>query len=397
MEVRKKTASLIFALLISSKLLILLMARYGILPFSPGIFVMGLIALLLIVYNLFFHGKLYKSVAGFMCYIALFFLFSNVFSDGHVQELTISFFQYCIIGLLVSQIEFDIELVSKIVSYILLIVFYPTYLLVMKDLTQTWQAVVTMEICYALLPVLAMAIIRAVYFRNTRNILTFISFCASLFLLVLVMIKGTRGVLACLLVLVILMVLNSEKRRIKQIKTSRIVLLLIGIVLLVNIDLLLVQLNTFANSIGLSINILEKSVRLLTAGDVSNGRIDHYIIALQDFLQSPVYGNGIGVFYDRYPIMGYPHNIICQVLFEGGLLLGVPIITLIVKAFNSTFFEFIQEKDKRICIIYLFSVAVPAAMLSSELWVYPLLWMMFGCLLSKSYTIVKFRGKGYSR
>lgn len=386
MKLRKKMASLIFALLVCSKLLILLMARYGFLPFSPGIFIMGLIAVLIVVYMMLYYSKLNKRMAAFIVYVLVFFIATNLYTKGHINEVTISFFQYCLVGLLVSQIDFDIEVTSRIVSYIFLVVAYPSFLLIQKDITQTWQAVVTMEICYALLPVLAMAIIRIVYFRNNRNICTIFSSVISLYFLLRIFLKGTRGVLACLLVLIVLMFLNTDKRRVQQIKISRIILILIGIVLFVNIDFVLMQLSNLTNSMGISINILDKSARLLAAGDMSNGRTEHYVIAIRDFLESPIWGNGIGVFFDRYPEMGYPHNIICQVLFEGGILLGAPIILLIVKGFNSVFFNFINERESRIIIIYLFSISVPAAMLSSELWVYPLLWQMFGYLIIGRYT-----------
>ena len=132
-------------------------------------------------------------------------------------------------------------------------------------------------------------------------------------------------------------------------------------------------------NLGIHFSFLEKSIRLSEVGDFSNGRLYHYQLALEGFVSSPLWGNGIGAFYDNYPSLGYPHNILLQCLYEGGLIFGFPIAALVLYGIYLTLFRGNIDTSRRVMMILFMSSSVPAAMLTSELWVYPILWM-FLCI-----------------
>jgi O-antigen ligase len=55
-------------------------------------------------------------------------------------------------------------------------------------------------------------------------------------------------------------------------------------------------------------------------------RLNHYNQALDVFKNNPVIGGGIGVFSD----VGYPHNVVLEVLGQGGVFLGVLLIGFLI-------------------------------------------------------------------
>ena len=108
--------------------------------------------------------------------------------------------------------------------------------------------------------------------------------------------------------------------------------------------LLIIMLIAFANELiqivykitqrlNINITIIEKSIRLLeTRGELTNGRFYLYRVAFEGFIQSPVWGNGIGAYHIE--ALTYPHNLFLHLAYEGGLLLLAIIIFPFFKSYK---------------------------------------------------------------
>ena len=62
-----------------------------------------------------------------------------------------------------------------------------------------------------------------------------------------------------------------------------------------------------------------------------SGRFSRYEVALADFVERPIFGNGMGAYLgDSVSSLGYPHNIVLQYLVDGGLIGGSIIVFFLV-------------------------------------------------------------------
>ena len=113
--------------------------------------------------------------------------------------------------------------------------------------------------------------------------------------------------------------------------------------------------------------------------DVSNGRTPLYQIALDEFMQSPIWGNGIASF-DNYS-GGYPHNLFLQMLCETGILMFIPVSLLVYKAFMIMILRKESAIDYRL-ITFLFIISIIQLSFSSHFWMRQQFWMLIWMMLS---------------
>lgn len=118
---------------------------------------------------------------------------------------------------------------------------------------------------------------------------------------------------------------------------------------------------------------------------MSVGRDLIYKRAIAGIAGSPILGSGIGSF-DNYS-GGYPHNVILQLLYEGGILLAIPLIFLLFKGFFLVF-SFKYDPLYRNFLLLLFCSGVIELFLSSHLWMSLFFWLFIGqTLLCKKYIV----------
>lgn len=379
-------ASILVSVLFCVKIFTIIMSNYGFLPVSPGLFVMTTELVLFAVYSLIYGIKVPQLTLLLWIYLLLFFLISKLLFHDNVNDLFISFFQYCTIALVVSSVDFDIEKITAIVSAVLVVIAYPTYQLMHNEIVNTWQKVISMDICYGILPVLICTIYKFVTSYRKSKWYMIIPYIIAISFSIYVIIKGTRGCIICFICLLFLIKYNQNNKNDKMQNLKKMLSICVIIFTFFNFSNFIMWINKLMIGMGYNINFLQKSARLISSGDFSNGRVSHYYIAWKGFLSSPFFGNGIGQFRTWHPKMGYPHNMILQVLFEGGILLGIPIIILTIGAFKLVLENNNNKNIKSIAIVS-FSASIPPAMLSSQLWVYPVLWFLFGLIFNKEIKV----------
>ena len=377
---RVRWASLLATLLICSKSINAVIGLYYKGSFRIGILVLGVVWALYLFHCISFKLYFDKKAAGFIGFILLYFIISVIAIGGYANDLILRFIEYGLLGFLIGQIDFDIEKTTRNICYLMLLFAFPFYQMIQTDLN-SYQSVISMTSSYAIMPMAMITIAHCLFFRRRVNVFLVFSYIISFAAMFMLVIHGTRGVILCLLTFLFLTFMNTKRRRTYKYNPSTIAVIILVFILILNVDSLTTMLNNFFTQRGIEINFLQKSAALLEEEEgMSHGRLELYGIAFQGFLSSPIYGNGIGAF-GNLKILGYgvyPHNMFLQVLYEGGLLLGIPIIVITVWSVLKALFGKIQDDNKRIAMILLVSCSIPVAMVTDELWNYQILWMLFG-------------------
>ena len=147
----------------------------------------------------------------------------------------------------------------------------------------------------------------------------------------------------------------------------------IVIVLFMFVDIL-ENLQAFFFSKGVSVNFINKILRLSRVGNILNGRRLDYDAALSLIPLKIIMGYGIGTFeyYTAYP---YPHNLVLQLLFDGGILL---LLIVLIPLFSVLpFFYRTCTKQELPFISFLLFTSLPASFLSGDIWRARILWLFY--------------------
>ena len=146
--------------------------------------------------------------------------------------------------------------------------------------------------------------------------------------------------------------------------------------MLVDFELLFTWISQVLSDNDMQIYAVDKYLAMFSHGDVSNGRGELYADAFAGFLQSPVWGHGVGLFEQSHDGL-YVHNIFLEVLYEGGVLLACIIFYPFYVYFRYLFLS--PENDKTyIFFAFLFSVGVSKLFFSGILWNVPPFWLFAG-------------------
>ena len=99
-------------------------------------------------------------------------------------------------------------------------------------------------------------------------------------------------------------------------------------------------------------------IYLASNGDIMNGRTDIYRLAWEGFCDSPILGNGIGVFSDRFGGQNMPfiHNIVLQLLYELGILLPIPIFMIMINGLCRILLSH-ENDEKKFFFLILFLIS----------------------------------------
>ena len=254
----------------------------------------------------------------------------------------------------------------------------------------SWKDVISMDASYAFMtPVIASVVYLFCYYRNDNR-------WQKLFMTILVLINavfflklfqyGSRGPLFAIL-LTIVFFLSTKYSEYKEgiiINRKRIVVgLFFLLVLFFSMGFVIDVLFAFMGKFGISSSALEKIVRLSSEGNLSNGRSNLQILALNGFWDNILFGNGLDRF-DANTGLAYPHNFVIQILYDGGLLLFyVLLIPVVVKTFLN--YKRCSYNQYVVQTFLLFS-SVPYASFSQDIWENAVFWLFVGSLFSSSFT-----------
>lgn len=183
-----------------------------------------------------------------------------------------------------------------------------------------------------------------------------------------VVFHGSRGSVLSIAVFIFLIFALRKKKSengINRINMKLLVVFAMTVLLCINIIPILEFVGYIANSLRLNIKFLDKFLFLLRGGDITNGRMEIYSASIAGFIASPVWGNGIGTF-DFYTGFGYPHDFVLQILFDMGIV-GVVVMFLPAVIGIPNFLRDCKSNELAVFIL-MFSISVPGALFSQDLW-----------------------------
>jgi O-antigen ligase len=130
----------------------------------------------------------------------------------------------------------------------------------------------------------------------------------------------------------------------------------------------------------------EKNLKLIELGNILNGRDLIISKVLSYIMDKPLLGYGIGSVME---ITGfnYPHNFALQFLFEGGIILAMPIIYLLINSFKLMFSANVSLNDKTF-IFFLFQSSVIQLSFSSYPWQSQIFWLFIGTVIKVNNNLI---------
>ncbi|HHT7114382.1 TPA: O-antigen ligase family protein [Bacillus cereus] len=373
----KSINSFIQALIISTGFLATILSlRFH---FESGfIFLSATLVLATLLLEILVTNSIYmpKKFIWFVGHMILFCMLTYLLNGNSTSINLIYMFYYCILAYYVMSLKNDTFMLLKYMIYISsLSIFAIGSIFGDMDLGRA----------YSMLPGVVAVLIFLKFYRSKLNIPLFVCSMISLLNMGKLIMTANRGVIIAIVFTLIIISLNSFDKKGEKIKVSALkilaylVLAILIVAVVINFGQVLDILLQLAQSLNIDAFFLEKFKIYLELGDITNGRTDIYEEAIAGIMHNPIFGHGIGVFhYDAVTNTSYyPHNFVLQLLYDGGILLG---LSFIVKAIRITFaivVGSIKEKDDFCLVVFIVCASIPQVSFSSNIWMVPAFWMLF--------------------
>lgn len=359
---------------------------------STGVLVAGLITFLFIVFSISNKDFSFDidSVL-FLIFIFSEFCISFLFLSFYSKTLE-TFYNFLFFGALayiIGSKKIDTQLVLRYSIYLSLL-----YLLTFKDLFSNhmqgsvYQRI-DMGLSYALLPLVIASFIHFFYYRkNKENLVLWMGYLINFGNFIIILFLGTRGVVLSLLFFLWFLLLNkyipikNNKYIVKHNKKWFILSIIIILLSLLFFKQIFNVIFRFLTLIGIKVGFIEKTHFLIVTGDVSNSRNVIYDKAIQGIMKSPLWGHGIGAF-ENHTKIEYPHNIVLQLFYEGGLILALPFLIIITIGLIKALKGKIKNKEDYFYLVLLFSSVLIRLMVSASFWNVQILWLLLAFIIKK--------------
>lgn len=378
-----KLNSFMFSLMIMTPILNIVTAN--ILPvMSPGHFFAILLIILYFVSIILERDiKINIYVLAFIGFIIIFFLSSLMYLNFAIEVSTV-FVNFCFYGIL-SILIASKELSSELVLRYMIFLSFPAIFDFIISQSSSFE-LINMSYSYALLPGIIACIIHLIYYRKSSNILIYLAYILNLYLLVIVLINGTRGSYLSIAFLTLILITNQYYKNGRKVYRSIfLIALMILFLVVINIEKIITHLYNFTTNFGLDIRLITKTYEKTIDGSAFNGREYLYQLAFEGIMNKPIFGHGIGSFELLYGT--YPHNFILQLLYEGGLILAVPIVVIIFIGIKNILNKQNNNLDLAMLITLTSSISLPRLMVSTNLWETQAFWLFIALIISKGLSI----------
>ena len=324
--------------------------------------------------------KLNQGKAFLSLYVIAFFLVSIIV--GNANPTTLEYFLYFIVFGLVAFLmpyRYNFQYVFRFILLFGVILLWPYISIDYKSIIANVGGVydnvnaVFMDISYKTLVFVVTGIIVAVTdpnkYMKIGAVLVVIPY------LLISFIYGARGPLLSVFVFVFLFWFVCSKRR-SLLRKRVLIAIFACLVVLVLFPVIVEGVYNLMQAYGIEARSVERLFNSISGGgSLSTGRDNLSKMAFDGILEHQILGNGIGSF-DGYSGR-YPHNIILQLLYEGGYLLALPLIGCLFSGIY-TMLSLKYNREYRLFLLMLFSSGVIELFLSSHLWMSLYFWLFIG-------------------
>ena len=323
--------------------------------------------------------------------VTLYYVITYLVIGG--SSLSLSFFGVFVFLPLFIPVLVDIE-----VKHLLRLIFIiPSFgiLRASSILLLTSRRVMTMGDCYALLiPIIAALTYMMTFYKEDKQktkLLLLPCLIVNFIYYMRIVMYGSRGPILSVFLCFVFLLLFKGKDNVaenKQIWKMIVYTVLIALFMLYFWEILRFV-YVFASRIGLNIRAIDKVYMLRQTSTIWNGRDGIVAITLEGIIDRPILGHGISTFQKNTGII-YPHNFILQILYDGGIVLFIPLIIPFISGIIKVI-RFGSTDDMALFSLLFFS-SVPGALFSGDCWKNGCLWLLIGMLIaSKIPTSVRTR------
>lgn len=311
-------------------------------------------------------------------------------------SLSISYFLIFVVFAFLTPTFIEVD-VKALLEYILII---PALFVYWSDafLSITIKDNIGMSDSYAMLiPSIASIVYATMFWRNQnkkKKILMAIVLIINFYYLIRIFVYGSRGPALSMVLCFLFLVLNKNKRTENtSLRSKTRIVLFVALILFATIFFwqIVSFLLKIMSKLGLSIQTLNKIVKLNQQIGVMNGRDVLYKTAWKGIIQKPLFGHGISTFYSNTGYI-YPHSFLIQIAYDGGILL----FSALVFPFVSKLWKVLvnnNNNEKLALIALLFFSSVPGALFSGDCWENQKLWVCVGFTMSNNLS--SFIGEKY--
>ena len=253
-----------------------------------------------------------------------------------------------------------------------------------------WKNTISMDVSYAfLVPICATITYMCLYYREDKKwdkVLTSVLCAINMVYFTQLLQYGSRGPIFCVLLMIAFLYLIKYPKTLGVRKKRNLVMILVSglIVLYFSLFSLLSTISFVSKLNGINLHFVDKIIELSSEGDITNGRDMINNITISGIIDNPIFGHGLDRF-DANTGMLYPHNIVLQLLYDGGIVLFSCLVIPLVKSI-SNLFKTCTIGEYAVFTVLFFS-SIPGAFFSGNLWNLARVWLFLGFMLSRSFVI----------
>lgn len=323
-----------------------------------------------------------------LIYVCLFYIFTDQYIGPPRTK-----FSFLIVFVLSAMIIPNLTVIDTRI-FLRALMFYPFFAIFRLNSVfapiEDWKNAISMDASYAfLIPVVGTIVYIAFYLRNDTRMMKIFMLLLSLIngvFLWQLFLQGSRGTLLSIALLVVFLFIFKKKQNALGATYSGGKLFLFFFLFFLffcvgYISLFQIIADTLA-LYGVESRALLKILDLNASGDISNGRSELNVITINGIIEHPLWGNGFDRYHANTELL-YPHNFLLQLLYDGGLLYFLvvltPVVLGIVRIFKTC------NRDEFAIMVFLMFSSVPGALFSNNLYANSILWMFFGFSISKSF------------
>lgn len=349
---------------------------------SGGLYISLIMILVLSAYKLTIRGSLTVSAA-WLAFFSVLVLYGVLSRNSDLTALQMILYIFLPAIVATSKIDMHKFLRFSTYSALFLLLVFPTLI---RDLSNEGIRQISINgISYAVLPVFVAGLFHfTLYRKEETNLVIRICYIIDVLVGALLIAYGNRGVVLSVVIAVFIAIVFNQKDRITFNRGIFLTVLFIAsIVLVLNIQSVLVYLYDVTSKFGIELTFINKFTLLNQMQDLSNGRnaIREYV--LSHVGETLVWGHGLStIYHNSGGSIVYPHNLIIQLLYDGGLLLSVPVLFLLISAAIYLFRG--KEQNIRMLILFFSVVCIPKMMLSSDIWLNPAFWLFIFAMFNHS-------------
>lgn len=341
------------------------------------------------------NGKLFLNplfVLGIIFIIISYIRAAIIGADYSIPQLAL----FCIIPLMVSTKEINVEKFLKYCIFLSVISLLNVNYIFKFEYEGISQA--SMGNSYSVYVSIVACIFYLFYYKKNITKIMYPFFGINIYLATKLLMFANRGTILGLFLIVIFLFISKYNNKTDNISQNSkgknmlfVLLIIVGTVIAMNIETIMIFFyDFFIKVFGDAPSFLIKSSVLSSNNNLTNNRNELYLTAINLIKNKPFLGYGIETF-SMNTIYPWPHNLILQFIYEGGIIFSVYPIFLILKTTKELFFSTKILKNDYVMGFFLFFMVFPRYFVSNDIWKGPFVWLLLGFCMRLIYNIKKIK------